>query len=187
MGHRDQPFRDAVRVDDLVEGRIDRGLRKFRPLSAGRQNASGLPGVAVARTGRGVGAALTERRRQLCAACWPITRRQLAAQRATTAHAALAALRASGQDPTTTPQAADKRSASLSKRKRQQLAWQPNPDDNWTPERYQTEILPRLAALPLSALAAATGLSLSACSRIRSGKLTPHRRHWAALLALPQG
>ncbi len=138
-------------------------------------------------TCRTCGVALTERRRQLCAACWPITRRQLAAQRATTAHAALAALRASGQDPTTTPQAADKRSASLSKRKRQQLAWQPNPDDNWTPERYQTEILPRLAALPLSALAAATGLSLSACSRIRSGKLTPHRRHWAALLALPQG
>ncbi len=46
------------------------------------------------------------------------------------------------------------------------------------------EIQPRLPQLPLSALAAATGLSLSACSRIRSGKLVPHQRHWDALSQL---
>lgn len=36
----------------------------------------------------------------------------------------------------------------------------------------------------LKSLAAATGLTKSACSRIRAGEVVPHPRHWEGLLAL---
>jgi hypothetical protein len=90
------------------------------------------------------------------------------------ANASLAAMRAAGSDPTNTPTAAAKRSASLSGRKREERDWQPGQeDDQWTRERYELEILPALAAIPLSTIMQATGLSISACSRIRAGKLVP--------------
>jgi len=37
---------------------------------------------------------------------------------------------------------------------------------------------------PIVSRAAATGLSLAACSRIRAGAKVPHPRHWDALIAL---
>ncbi len=133
-------------------------------------------------TCRTCGAPLTGRSRQLCQACWPVTRAKLAADRATAGNATLAAMRARGEDPTNTPDAAAKRSASLSRRKAEELRWRPGrAGGEWTVERYETELLPALTQLPLSALQQATGLSVSACSRIRSGKLTPHRRHWEEL------
>jgi predicted RNase H-like nuclease len=93
-------------------------------------------------------------------------------------------MRARGVDPTNAPEAAAKRSTSLSQRKREELAWTPDPNDtDWTEDRYRLDILPRLATVPLSRLEEVTGLSISACSRIRSGKLTPHRRHWPKLAA----
>lgn len=52
------------------------------------------------------------------------------------------------------------------------------------PAWYSEHVQPHLVSLPLSRLQAATGLSLSACSRIRAGKLLPHARHWPALLCL---
>jgi hypothetical protein len=36
----------------------------------------------------------------------------------------------------------------------------------------------------LSEIAKATGLSLAACSRFRSGARVPHPRHWEAFVAL---
>jgi len=91
-------------------------------------------------------------------------------------------MRAEGLDPTNTTAAAAKRSANLSRRKREELTWTPGPNDtDWTEDRYRVEVLPRLAAVPLSRLQEVTRLSISACSRIRSGKLMPHRRHWPQL------
>ena len=146
--------------------------------TAKRRPTSNTPITPTCRT---CGVELSDRARQLCPACWPVTRGKLAAARATAGNEALAGLRARGEDPSNTPQAAAKRSASLSRRKREQLAWQPGAEDGWTLERYLDELLPRLAHLPLSTLQQATGLFLSACSRIRSGTLTPHRRHWQPL------
>jgi hypothetical protein len=40
---------------------------------------------------------------------------------------------------------------------------------------------PKLDAFLLKEIAAATGLSLAACSRIRAGARVPHSRHWAPL------
>jgi hypothetical protein len=42
-------------------------------------------------------------------------------------------------------------------------------------------ILPRLAGVKLERLMSATGLTKGACSKIRSGKVVPHMRHWLPL------
>ena len=49
---------------------------------------------------------------------------------------------------------------------------------------FKREIEPKLDAFSLKEIAAATGLSLAACSRIRAGARAPHPRHWEALRAL---
>jgi hypothetical protein len=92
-------------------------------------------------------------------------------------------MRAAGHDPSNSPQAARRRAASLSQRKREELSWQPG-TEMITAEQYRQEVQPTLRSLPLSALQAVTGLSVSACSRIRSGQLMPHARRWGALAGL---
>lgn len=49
---------------------------------------------------------------------------------------------------------------------------------------FKRGIAPSLGAFTLAAMAAATGLSLAAFSRIRAGARVPHPRHWEVLLAL---
>lgn len=49
---------------------------------------------------------------------------------------------------------------------------------------FKREIEPTLDAFSLKEIAAATGLSLAACLRIRSGARVPHPRHWDALQQL---
>jgi hypothetical protein len=51
-------------------------------------------------------------------------------------------------------------------------------------QQLYEEVMPRLAEVPLSKIERATGLSNSACSRIRSGRMTPHPRHWDTLAEL---
>ncbi|MGA9945828.1 MAG: helix-turn-helix transcriptional regulator [Candidatus Cybelea sp.] len=53
-------------------------------------------------------------------------------------------------------------------------------DEAW----FKRETAPKLDAFTLAEIAKATGLSLAACSRIRSGARVPHPRHWSRLLAL---
>jgi len=53
-------------------------------------------------------------------------------------------------------------------------------DEAW----FKREITPKLDAFTLAEIAAATGLSVAACSRIRAGARVPHPRHWDMLAAL---
>lgn len=53
-------------------------------------------------------------------------------------------------------------------------------DEAW----FKREIAPKLDAFSLKEIAEATGLSLAACSRIRTGARVPHPRHWDGLVAL---
>jgi hypothetical protein len=53
-------------------------------------------------------------------------------------------------------------------------------DEAW----FKCEIAPKLDAFTLAEIAATTGLSLAACSRIRAGARVPHPRHWEALREL---
>jgi len=55
-------------------------------------------------------------------------------------------------------------------------------DEAW----FKREIAPKLDAFTLAEIAAATGLSLAACSRIRARARVPHPRHWEALRGLAE-
>jgi hypothetical protein len=54
------------------------------------------------------------------------------------------------------------------------------------PEAFRRGIAPGLKQVKLQILVAATGLTKSACSRIRAGEVVPHPRHWEALKGLTQ-
>jgi hypothetical protein len=49
---------------------------------------------------------------------------------------------------------------------------------------FRSELLPKLEQLTLTSIARATGTSTSAASKIRSGQMMPHARHWQALAQL---
>ncbi len=136
-------------------------------------------------TCRSCGATLFERRRKLCSSCWSVTRKDLAEQRATAGLAALATARAADADPTHTAEALQKRRNSLIAVKAAEAAWDSKLQrPTITEEELHVVVLPRLKQCTIRELQEATGLSESACSRIRSGKLTPHPRHWLALAEL---
>jgi hypothetical protein len=121
----------------------------------------------VSPTCRTCGAPLPSARRQLCVNCWPAHRRQLATARA-----------AKGREVAATSHQTDHRARAV---------WETSGAlPAISAQVFTDAVLPALEALPLSALASATGLSISACSRIRSGKLSPHPRHWDALAFLVQ-
>jgi hypothetical protein len=101
------------------------------------------------------------------------------------ARKALAQRAAAGDDPRNSREANRKQGSAIAEQRRRNHEWarehgNDGRDDAW----FQREVLPKLDAYPLSALAGATGLSLAACSRIRSGSQIPHARHWGGLLAL---
>ncbi len=136
-------------------------------------------------TCRSCGATLFERRRKLCSSCWTVTRKNLAEQRATAGLAALATARAGGTDPAHTPEAREKRRQSLLTAKAAEAAWRAElQGPTITAQKLHQVVLPRLKPKTIRELQEATGLSESACSRIRSGKMTPHPRHWSALATL---
>jgi CRISPR-associated endonuclease Cas1 len=151
---------------------------------ARRPRSQPRPTPAMPATCRVCGVELVEKRRQLCPNCWPVTRAALARDRARNGRAAIAAGRRDGADPSHTPQAEAARAASLSARKREQLAWE-RTSEQGNDISLDVERLPALLArVPLREIQHATGLSTAACSRIRSGSLKPHRRHWPALATL---
>ena len=76
------------------------------------------------------------------------------------------------------------RAEAISEGHRRNRGWAPeNPgqrDGAW----FMREIAPRLDGFTLREIAAVTGLSLAACSRIRARTSVPHLRHWGALRRL---
>jgi hypothetical protein len=67
--------------------------------------------------------------------------------------------------------------------------WEGTPEATGTPDPdyFRQTIAPELPGHSLRALMDATGLTKSACSRIRRGEVVPHRRHWRSLAKLTQG
>lgn len=156
--------------------------RRQMPSSPPRPAASAVDGMPTCRS---CGERLHNKHRQLCTACWPITRAALSKQRSQAGQVARAQARAAGQDPSQTPSARAKRSSTLIATKAAEAAWTADGSRTGiTEQQLHEEVLPMLTTTPLSRLERATGLSNSACSRIRSGKMTPHPRHWDALARL---
>jgi hypothetical protein len=100
------------------------------------------------------------------------------------ARKALAAQAAAGNDPRRSAPVNRARGEAISEGHRRNGSWaREHPgqrDDAW----FKREIAPKLDAFTLAEIAAATGLSLAACSRIRVDAKVPHPRHWEASAAL---
>ena len=145
-----------------------------------------VPIATAANACRNCGAKLTIRKRLFCDQCLPDRREE--AQLSTVASfrsagpAKIAAMRAAGHDPTTTPEAQRRRASTASKQRKAVAAWR----DDGSLDRvdFRRDILPKLQSLPVRAIAEAMGASISHSSKVRGGLLVPHRRHWIALRAL---
>jgi len=195
----------AVAVAPLAEG-IAHALahsspgpvRLRTPLSRSNYTAAQTPGsrsttprppgtTGVLPTCQTCGTQLYDRRRQLCTACWPVTRNAHAQLRTEASHAARAAAIAEGRDPTQTTAARAKRRDSLLAAKAAEATWTANAlVSPITEQELRDRVLPALSAVSLTLMQQATGLSNSSCSRIRRGLMSPHPRHWQALADLVQ-
>ena len=130
------------------------------------------------------GEPVLKRRRRHCEACMPKARREHGLRAIAGARKALAAQSAAGNDPRRSAAVNRVRGEAISDGHRRNRSWaREHPgqrDDAW----FKREIAPKLDGFSLREIAAATGLSLSACSRIRSAAKVPHPRHWEALREL---
>jgi hypothetical protein len=131
------------------------------------------------------GGPVVKRRRRHCDACIPGMKVAQANKAVVAARKALAAQAAAGKDPRKDPEVNQRRSVAISEGHRRNRAWKGEDgaqpcDETW----FRREVLPRLDGFSLKAMADATRLSLTACSRIRSGSRLPHPRHWEALVTL---
>ena len=154
-----------------------RGLRGQTP------HGPAMPGLMP--TCRDCGAELYDRGRQLCTACWPVTRDAHAQLRQDASVRTRRIAIAEGRDPSQTIAAKAKRSQSLLAVKSAEREWkQSGLSAPVTDAQLRADVLPALQNVSIRDLVLATGLSSSACSRVRAGKITPHPRHWAALAEL---
>jgi CRISPR-associated endonuclease Cas1 len=160
----------------------------------GRRRSAARPGRSSAKDRRG--AIAVRRRCVVCGAsvggsratCSPdCEREQRDAQQSAFVDAgieAARALRATGWRPTMSGDGRQRVAAAASGRLRAAREWQRM---NAWPEDLSTfgrEIAPGLAAVSVAEIAAATGLSLAYCRRLRSGHVTPHPMWWETVRAL---
>ena len=131
------------------------------------------------------GEPVVKRRRRHCDACIPGIKVAQASKAVAAARKALALQVAGGRDPRKDPEMNRKRAVAISEAHRRNREWarergaRPR-DEAW----FKREVLPKLDSFSLKEMAVATGLSLVACSRIRSGVRVPHPRHWDSLSRL---
>jgi CRISPR-associated protein Cas1 len=83
------------------------------------------------------------------------------------------------------PEAQMKRSDTQHRHEAAKRSWRESPDENWNdPQRYETEIQPRLAMVKIASIALALGVSEPYAADIRAGRRRPHPRHWQVLAKL---
>jgi hypothetical protein len=142
-----------------------------------------VPIATAANACRSCGAKLAIRKRVYCDRCFPdqmeAQRRAVAPTFQAAGPAKVAAMRAAGHDPTTTPEAQRRRASTASKQRKAVAAWR----DDGSLDRvdFPRDILPKLQSLPVRVIAEAMNSSISHGSKVRSGLLVPHKRHWKGL------
>jgi CRISPR-associated endonuclease Cas1 len=130
------------------------------------------------------GEPVLKRRRRHCEACMPKARREHGLRAMEAARKALTAQAATGNDPRRYAAVNQARGEAISEGHRRNRSWAREHPGQRDGAWFKREIAPKLDAFSLNEIAKATGLSLAACSRIRSGAKVPHPRHWSGLLAL---
>jgi hypothetical protein len=143
--------------------------------------------IATARNAcRSCGAKVAIRKRLFCGQCLPDRRDE--AQRATgpvfqaAGPAKIAAMRAAGHDPTSTPEAQRRRATTASEQRKAVVAWRD--DRSLEGVDFRRDILPRLQRVTVRVIAEAMGATISHGSKVRCGHTVPHKRHWQALQSL---
>jgi CRISPR-associated endonuclease Cas1 len=160
------------------------GPRPYASKAWGTPRAEAPPLVPVACVR--CGTPVEKRRRRHCEECMPQARREHGLRAIEHAREALRLQTVTGNDPRADAETNRKRGEAIVEQRRRSREWKrENPngagrDRAW----YLREVMPKLDAVPLSAIARVTGLSLAACSRYRAGARVPHPRHWEALLSL---
>jgi hypothetical protein len=91
-----------------------------------------------------------------------------------------------GNDPRGDAETNRERGAAIAEQRRRNRQWKREYPEGAGRDRswFLRDVMPKLDDVPLSAVARVTGLSLSACSRYRTGTRVPHPRHWEALWQL---
>jgi CRISPR-associated endonuclease Cas1 len=147
---------------------------------------STVPMSALSNACRECGAPLSVRKRIYCDACGPAiiaaNRNESKAAFAAAGSAKLAAMRATGFDPTNTGEARQRKIASSTAARRAVVAWKD--DGSLRDVDFKQDILPGLQSVLVRVIAEAMSSSLSHGSKVRGGRLVPHRRHWPRLLEL---
>jgi hypothetical protein len=132
---------------------------------------------------RSCGAHLAVRKRLFCDQCLPDRRKEALRAAIPSFKAAgaakIAAMRAAGHDPTQTREVQRRRATTASQQRKAAAAWRD--DGSFDGVDFRRDILPKLQSLPVRTIAEAMGSSISHGSKVRGGKLVPHRRHWKAL------
>ena len=84
-----------------------------------------------------------------------------------------------------TPESRKKHSETLRRQHVEKLAWSAAPKLDWlTADYYDAKIRPRLAAVTISMISSALGVSEPYAADIRAGRHRPHPRHWLGLAEL---
>jgi hypothetical protein len=163
---------------------------RFTPIAqpAVPKAAPTVPIATASNACRSCGAKLTIRKRVYCDDCYPdrVASSRLASNAAFrwAGQERLKAMRAAGFDPGNDPEAQRRRAAAASKQRQAGATWRD--DGSLDGVDFRRDILPRLQSLPVRAIAQAMGCSGSHGSKVRLGKLMPHKRHWRALMQLKE-
>jgi hypothetical protein len=97
----------------------------------------------------------------------------------------LAELRAQGANPSATPQAQEKRRATMKARAEARSAWERGHPSMASDENtFRREVFPKLPDASLSAMMRATGLSIRYCAQVRRGARVHHPLYWPLLKGL---
>lgn len=126
------------------------------------------------------------RRGTYCSQCLANRRRELgsALPAASAAHSDVFTHH-TGTRPTHSGEATARRQGGNTNQRAQQDAWdRTHRGEIYDPEWFEAKVLPQLSTVTLTTIAAATGMSTSAASKIRAGRRVPHPRHWEALATL---
>jgi hypothetical protein len=127
------------------------------------------------------GTQLSNLRRAVCDDCLPVYEAQRTEKLRSAGKATLAALRASDNDPANSAEARAKRAARSREAMLANRAWEREHGRAFDVERYESEVIPRLQSMTITAIAHATGLSSYYLWRVKKRERRLHPRHWGSL------
>jgi len=90
-------------------------------------------------------------------------------------------MRAAGNDPAHSHEAARKRGATNRERQRLNRAWEATNTPSITEAEYRAQVLPALGQIPNRVIADVLGGWKGFAAQVKQGKRVPHPRHWETL------